>query len=137
MLVSIHFWPLLYAVCRGKLCAAPIQVYTSATTILDALASNYSARWSFPVDFVFYYLVRLHFCEISSKIHQNSQRIFLIHINNQTAEYHVDIFLLKPWCWNSHLQILHYKSFQIWWRRKVSANFYKKWQKIISTSHFK
>ncbi|EEF44090.1 kinase, putative [Ricinus communis] len=75
-----------------KLYAAPIQVYTSATTIPDMSVSNYSATWSFPVDSGFYYLVRLHFCEISSVIQHDGQRVFHVYINNQTAEEHADIF---------------------------------------------
>ncbi|KAF2320646.1 hypothetical protein GH714_029769 [Hevea brasiliensis] len=72
--------------------AAPKKVYASARTVWDTFAGNHSARWSFPVDFGFYYLVRLHFCEISSRIHQDGERVFHVYINNQTAEDHADIF---------------------------------------------
>ncbi|KAJ9159241.1 hypothetical protein P3X46_024761 [Hevea brasiliensis] len=72
--------------------AAPDQVYASARTVGDTFAGNHSARWSFPVDFGFYYLVRLHFCEISSRIHKDGKRVFHVYINNQTAEDNADIF---------------------------------------------
>ncbi|KAL9382878.1 hypothetical protein Peur_023201 [Populus x canadensis] len=72
--------------------AAPLQVYTSARTILDTTESKYRATWLCPVDHGFYYLVRLHFCEISRTINQDGQRVFSIYINNQTAEDHVDVF---------------------------------------------
>ncbi|KAG6755659.1 hypothetical protein POTOM_041492 [Populus tomentosa] len=72
--------------------AAPLQVYTSARTILHATESKYRASWLCPVDHGFYYLVRLHFCEISRTIKQDGQRVFSIYINNQTADDHVDVF---------------------------------------------
>ncbi|KAJ6720994.1 RECEPTOR-LIKE PROTEIN KINASE FERONIA [Salix viminalis] len=72
--------------------AAPLQVYTSARTILQTKESKYRARWEFPVDYGFYYLVRLHFCEISRIIKRDGQRVFRIYINNQTAEDHADVF---------------------------------------------
>ncbi|WCJ18176.1 Malectin/receptor-like protein kinase family protein [Euphorbia peplus] len=50
---------------------APLRVYATARTVLGKSdASNYSAKWSFPVESGFNYLVRLHFCEILSSINQ-------------------------------------------------------------------
>ncbi|XP_065871214.1 receptor-like protein kinase FERONIA [Euphorbia lathyris] len=72
--------------------AAPVQVYATARTVLGMSASNNSVKWSFPVESGFIYLVRLHFCEISSTINQDHQRVFSVDINNQTAEDHADIF---------------------------------------------
>ncbi|XP_022719848.1 receptor-like protein kinase FERONIA [Durio zibethinus] len=70
---------------------APEKVYASARTV--AAGSNQGgARWLLPVDSGFYYLVRLHFCEISKKIHGVDQRVFHVYIKNQTAEDHADIF---------------------------------------------
>ncbi|KAF9674231.1 hypothetical protein SADUNF_Sadunf10G0106000 [Salix dunnii] len=71
---------------------APLQVYTSARTILQTTESKYRARWAFPVDYGFYYLVRLHFCEISRIIKRDGQRVFRVYINNQTVEDHADVF---------------------------------------------
>ncbi|KAG8650481.1 receptor-like protein kinase FERONIA [Manihot esculenta] len=76
----------------GPAFAAPVQVYASARTVQGGSASNYSSRWSFPVDFGFYYLVRLHFCEISRRIQSEGQRVFRVYISNQSAEEHADIF---------------------------------------------
>ena len=72
--------------------AAPLLVYTSARTILHTTENTYRATWLCPVDHGFYYLVRLHFCEISRTIKRGGQRVFSIYINNQTAEDHVDVF---------------------------------------------
>ncbi|CAK7326405.1 unnamed protein product [Dovyalis caffra] len=72
--------------------AAPVQVYASARTILHTTDSKHRARWLCPVDYGFYYLVRLHFCEISRIINRDCQRVFSIYIDNQTAEDHADVF---------------------------------------------
>ncbi|KAG8645794.1 hypothetical protein MANES_10G093601v8 [Manihot esculenta] len=72
--------------------AAPDKVYASARTVQDKFSGNYTAIWSFPVDFGFYYLVRLHFCEISRRIQKDGQRLFHVYINDQTAEDDADIF---------------------------------------------
>ncbi|KAJ6312374.1 hypothetical protein OIU77_014001 [Salix suchowensis] len=88
--------------------AAPLQVYTSARTILQTKKSKYRARWEFPVDYGFYYLVRLHFCEISRIIKRDGQRVFRVYINNQTVEDHADVFNWRHGGWNSHLQRLHW-----------------------------
>ncbi|XVF06437.1 hypothetical protein REPUB_Repub06bG0048100 [Reevesia pubescens] len=70
---------------------APENVYASARTVA-AGSNQVGARWLLPVDSGFYYLVRLHFCEISNEIQGVDQRVFHVYIKNQTAEDHVDIF---------------------------------------------
>ncbi|XVF03150.1 hypothetical protein REPUB_Repub04eG0236000 [Reevesia pubescens] len=63
---------------------APEKVYASARTV--TIERNY-AKWSFPVDFGFNYLVRLHFCDISGA----TEGVFWVSINNRTVEDHADV----------------------------------------------
>nr|XP_007151355.1 hypothetical protein PHAVU_004G039500g [Phaseolus vulgaris]ESW23349.1 hypothetical protein PHAVU_004G039500g [Phaseolus vulgaris] len=44
--------------------------------------------WDFPVDSGFYYLVRLHFCELDQNI---GDRVFCIYIGSDLAEDHADV----------------------------------------------
>ncbi|XP_059293866.1 receptor-like protein kinase FERONIA [Lycium ferocissimum] len=67
---------------------APTIVYTTSRTI-----ANYSSslEWIFPLDSGFYYLFRLHFCEIQQEVKEQNYRVFDISIGNQTADQQVDI----------------------------------------------
>ncbi|WOH09763.1 hypothetical protein DCAR_0729222 [Daucus carota subsp. sativus] len=70
---------------------APEIVYYSARSMnLESYGSNLT--WAFPVDSGFYYLLRLHFCELVMLINGPHLRVFNIFINNQTAEKHADVF---------------------------------------------
>ncbi|OMO93585.1 hypothetical protein CCACVL1_06441 [Corchorus capsularis] len=78
--ISSSIMPALYA--------APEKVYASAR-IVDIKGNL--AKWSFPVDPGFCYLVRLHFCDISGWI-QGEEGVFHVSINNHTVENHANVF---------------------------------------------
>lgn len=72
---------------------APSSVYQTARSMGNkdrALIKSYKLTWEFPVDTKFYYLVRLHFCEIESVVN-TGERVFLIFLANQTAEKSADV----------------------------------------------
>ncbi|KAK8589579.1 hypothetical protein V6N12_023973 [Hibiscus sabdariffa] len=71
---------------------APDQVYASARTVADDESNQNRATWLLPVDSGFYYLVRLHFCEISNEIKGVGHRVFHVHMKDQTVEDQADIF---------------------------------------------
>jgi hypothetical protein len=72
---------------------APALVYTTYRTMgKDPHVNlNYNLTWLFPIDVGFLYLVRLHFCETQPEVKFENQLVFTIFINNQTAEYQVDV----------------------------------------------
>lgn len=76
--------------------AAPEELYWTARTMGSQENNNmrYNLTWSFPVDSDFKYLIRLHFCEISTDVTQVNQRVFKVYINNQTAEESMDLVAL-------------------------------------------
>ncbi|KAJ8567143.1 hypothetical protein K7X08_019351 [Anisodus acutangulus] len=67
---------------------APTSVYTTSRTM-----ANYSQSldWEFPLYSGFFYLFRLHFCEIQLEVEKQNYRVFDISIGNQTADHQVDV----------------------------------------------
>ncbi|KAL5709312.1 hypothetical protein ACHQM5_020016 [Ranunculus cassubicifolius] len=89
---------------------APTDIYTTARTMGPSwqINRNYNLSWIFTVDPGFYYLVRLHFCEIEANITEVNQRMFKIFINNQTAEEQADAVL-----WTGGNGIATYKDYVV------------------------
>ncbi|KAI3993693.1 hypothetical protein MKX01_002706 [Papaver californicum] len=79
--------------------AAPESVYSTARTMGSnpEVNKNYNLTWVFSIDPGFFYLVRLHFCEIESVITKVNERVFQIFLNNQTAHDRADIIV-----WTGH-----------------------------------
>ncbi|XP_047314360.1 receptor-like protein kinase FERONIA [Impatiens glandulifera] len=72
---------------------APEEVYATARELEWLYPYGFmNLTWSFSLDTGFFYLVRLHFCEIVSYITQNNQREFAVYFNGTIAEKHVDIY---------------------------------------------
>ncbi|XP_042475649.1 receptor-like protein kinase FERONIA [Macadamia integrifolia] len=87
---------------------APVDVYATARTMGPDpnVNVNYNLTWIFTVDSGFYYLVRLHFCELEfTKI---NQRVFNIFLNNQTAGDAADVI-----GWTSSIDVPWYRDYVV------------------------
>ncbi|XP_027071777.1 receptor-like protein kinase FERONIA [Coffea arabica] len=70
---------------------APPVVYATARA-MGKFSTSFNLSWMFPVDSGFYYLMRLHFCEIiPDLIAADYDRVFIIFISNITAEPFADV----------------------------------------------
>ncbi|GJW77878.1 receptor-like protein kinase FERONIA [Tanacetum coccineum] len=70
---------------------APLQVYATQRNMGNQ-SHKFNLSWILPVDSGFYYMLRLHFCNIILEYTNKRQPIFTIFINNQTAEEETDLF---------------------------------------------
>lgn len=67
---------------------APRIVYTTSRTMANF---SPSLDWEFPLNSGFFYLFRLHFCEIQLEVKEINSRSFSISIGNQEAEREADV----------------------------------------------
>ncbi|RVW97987.1 Receptor-like protein kinase FERONIA [Vitis vinifera] len=74
---------------------APRTVYTTSRTMTkqEEINKRTNLTWLFHVDSGFYYLVRLHFCELQLEVTRPGERVFSIFLNNQTAEEEMDVIV--------------------------------------------
>ncbi|CAA2971474.1 Serine threonine kinase [Olea europaea subsp. europaea] len=86
----------------------PKIVYTTSRVIGNG---SKSLEWSFPIDSGFYYLLRLHFCEIVMDITGQNQRVFTISINNQIADSEADVIF-----WTGGTGIPYFEDYVTWLR---------------------
>ncbi|XP_058756849.1 receptor-like protein kinase FERONIA [Vicia villosa] len=72
---------------------APKDLYrTSRDLGINATLNKLlNLTWEFPVDYGFYYLIRLHFCELDPSITIVGDRVFIIYLQGNVAEDHADV----------------------------------------------
>lgn len=89
---------------------APLDVYKTARSMGPTAQINlqYNLSWVFSVDSGFSYLVRLHFCEITKNITKVNQRVFVIYMNNQTAQPAADVI-----AWAGSNGVTFYKDYVV------------------------
>jgi serine/threonine protein kinase len=89
---------------------APLEVYRTERSQGPnvGINQNFNMTWIFSVDSNFFYLFRLHFCEITSNITKINQRVFNIFLGNQTAEQGADVI-----AWALHSLTPFYKDYVV------------------------
>ncbi|KAI9075445.1 hypothetical protein K1719_042602 [Acacia pycnantha] len=83
---------------------APDDVYKTARNYGMNEKSKFNVTWEFEVDSVFYYMVRLHFCEFDEHIEKAGDRVFQIFINDALVQSVADVML---WTQNQILVPVH------------------------------
>ncbi|KAL7603334.1 hypothetical protein Lser_V15G20039 [Lactuca serriola] len=74
---------------------APKLIYQTQRSMGNH-SDQYIRTWRLPVDSGFWYMLRLHFCNLIPKYTIKGQMIFKLFINNRTAEDEVDVFFWTP-----------------------------------------
>ncbi|GKC99636.1 receptor-like protein kinase FERONIA [Tanacetum coccineum] len=82
--------PILYTMGTPNY-TAPEQVYETQRST-GKQVDEYNLTWILPVDSGFFYMLRLHLCNIIPQYTKKGQTVFTIFINNQTAEEDADLF---------------------------------------------
>ncbi|XP_062103262.1 receptor-like protein kinase FERONIA [Humulus lupulus] len=90
---------------------APQRLYQTARSMGRTAAINkgYNLTWEFPLDVGFYYMVRLHFCEIDPRVKSEGDRRFIIFMLNQTVERYADVI-----AWSGGQYSPYFKDYIVW-----------------------
>ncbi|KAJ0694530.1 putative protein kinase RLK-Pelle-CrRLK1L-1 family [Helianthus annuus] len=96
-LTPVYDKPIMYTVETPNY-TAPEPIYKTQRS-MGKQSEKYNLTWILPVDSGFYYMLRLHFCNIIPQYTKQGQVIFKIFINHQTAEDEVDLFNLTQGSW--------------------------------------
>ncbi|CAJ2665841.1 unnamed protein product [Trifolium pratense] len=72
---------------------APKELFKSSRDLgtNSTLNQLLNLTWVFPVDYGFYYLIRLHFCELDPDITNTGDRVFTIYLQGNVAEQQADV----------------------------------------------
>ncbi|CAK8533402.1 unnamed protein product [Lathyrus sativus] len=72
---------------------APKDVYRSSRDLGTNATLNklLNLTWEFPVDSGFYYMIRLHFCELDPSITTVGDRVFIVYLQGNVAEDQADV----------------------------------------------
>nr|GEZ46529.1 receptor-like protein kinase FERONIA [Tanacetum cinerariifolium] len=88
--MPVNKTPIVYTVETPNY-TAPVQVYATQRN-MGEYSQTFNLSWMLPVDSGFYYMLRLHFCNIIREYTKKGQTVFRIFINNKTAEAESDLF---------------------------------------------
>ncbi|XP_054803622.1 receptor-like protein kinase FERONIA [Prosopis cineraria] len=88
---------------------APDRVYLTGRSYgVNEGSVTYNLTWEFEVDSQFYYMVRLHFCEIDFKFQKSGDRVFQIFIADHLAEPRADVV-----AWAEDILTPYYKDYAV------------------------
>ncbi|KAL5080338.1 hypothetical protein RYX36_008759 [Vicia faba] len=72
---------------------APKDLYRSSRGLgtNSTLNKLLNLTWEFPIDSGFFYLIRLHFCELDPSITTEGNRVFIVYLQGNVAEEQADV----------------------------------------------